>query len=228
MKSTLSVIMVLLCVCGKSQLVHDESYLDESFWHFKTKLEYTVLKKDTVLLKDLLAETIYESHDGCSGCSIDEFMKMCFNGPESSKWSWSEMNSILRYGFEIIPADTSRFQINDSIAFRAPSYLSKINNDEELIVLGQNVNIRDKPGIKSKIIRMSSFEKFDCTCNISSATDEDYQDLDGIQWVQIRRGGKVIGYVATKYTSFDINREIIVGKENGKWKIFSFNYTRFC
>lgn len=231
MKIILQIILLFLCLPAHSQLIHDESYLDESFWHFKTKLEYAVMKKDTGLLSDLLAEKVYESPDGCGypGCPKDEFLRLYFDRSSGlSEMTWTEMSSILRYGFEKIPADSSGFEIQDSIVFRAPSYLGKIDNDAELIVLGQNVNIRDKPGIKSKIIRTSSFEIFDCFCSTATQTEQSYQQVEGIGWVEVRMGNKALGYIASKYTSYDIYREILIGKENGKWKLFSFAKTRYC
>src|SRR5215510_696039 len=98
MKRRILLILMLLGVQSYGQLIHDDSYIDRDFWIFKSKLLSCVLDKDTIRLKEMLADRIFESKDGCGYCTKDAFMRYLF-GEGSGEDSWNSIQKILRFGF---------------------------------------------------------------------------------------------------------------------------------
>lgn len=229
MKNLIYILIGLFCLTANAQLISDESYLDSDFLKFKNDLLNCVIKKDTTKLKEFLAEKVFESNDGCGypGCSKEEFIKYYFN--ESSEQSWNDMFKIIRFGF-IREKDENPERIvpHDSTIFYGPSYLKNVDTDNEIIVLGENVNIREKPSLKAKVIRTATFEKFKCDCNILTTKKTTYQIIDGINWLEIKLSSGEIGYVASELTSYDMIKEMTIAKVNGKWKIISFYQSPGC
>ena len=229
MKNLIYILIGLFCFSANAQLINDESYLDSEFLKFKNDLLNCVIKKDTTKLKEFLAEKVFESNDGCGypGCSKEEFIKYYFN--ESAEQSWNDMFKIIRFGF-IREKDENPERIvpHDSIIFYGPSYLKNVDTDNEIIVLGENVNIREKPSLKAKVIRTASFEKFKCDCNILTTKKTTYQIIDGIGWLEIKLSSGEIGYVASELTSYDLIKEMTIAKVNGEWKIISFYQSPGC
>ncbi|MFY7669570.1 SH3 domain-containing protein [Tenacibaculum sp. MEBiC06402] len=230
-------IFVFICLIFWSnltfgQLINDESYKDKSFWEFKTELEYCIVKKDLNKLRSFLASGILVAKDACSQpeCSKDEFMQYFFGDGGDNEAAWNELLSVVRLGFFKTQKRDLFYTLKKSEAgyFAAPSYLNKINTDKEVIILGENVNIRQKPSLKAKVLRMVSYEKFKCDCNIVDNKPTTIQNVDGIQWLEIKLPNGETGYVSLDLTSYKIEKEITIGKINGKWKILSYYTAPGC
>lgn len=215
---------------GNSQIIKDETYLDKDFWTFRAKLEEAIINKSTTKLKKLLADKVRESNDGCgaSGCDKDEFIEYYF-GDGSVDETWEEIKTVVRFGFiRRIDEYTEMPVKHDKTVFQAPSYLSEIDEDNEIIVLGEKVNIREQPSLNAKVIKQASYEVFKCDCNILTSKETTYQTKEGIGWLEIYLENNKIGYIAAKYTSYEIIKEMTVGKINGKWKIISYYHSPGC
>lgn len=223
--------IVILCLLltsfsVKAQLISDESYLDQSFWEFKNKLETCVLTGDKKGLENCLADHIIVGAYTCEGelgCSKKEFMEYHFD--ENGKETWRQMRAVMRWGFkrldhtihtpnQIIPKGQIRFQ--------APSFKTKIDEEQESIILGENVNIREQPSLKAKVIQQASYEKFACDCNVNDLKESTYQRREGIDWLEIKLKKGKIGYVSAQYCSYTLEKELTIAKIKGKWKIISF------
>ena len=229
MKNRVVLILLVFGFQSYGQLIHDDSYLDLEFWKFKSELESVVFDRDTIRLRNMLADRILESNDGCGnpGCTKDEFIKSYFD--ESSESSWDDMQKILRFGFSQIEDKYPNSIVpHEKMIFQGPSYLEMIDTDNELVILAEKVNIREKPDIKSKIIDQASFEKFNCDCNILTMTDTTYQRGDGIGWIEIKLDDGNIGYVASEFTSYDLIKEMTIAKVDGEWRIISFYHAPGC
>lgn len=213
----------------QSQLIYDESYLDASFWQFKSTLTSSIIARDTTQLKTMLADHVFDSEHGCGypGCSPSQLIKTYFSKPEAT--GWQEMTNILRFGMKRLTSPR-RLEGEETweAAFQGPSYLSTINNETEALILGESVNIRNKPGLKSQVIRQASYEKFTCDCSIETQTATTYQHIDGLTWLEIKWGKGQLGYVASKLTSYEKMRELTIAKIEGKWKIVSFFLPSGC
>jgi len=229
LKRIIITILIFISYQSFGQLISDESYKDESFWKFKTKLESCVIQQDTSCLKEFLADRIHESNEyGTRGCSKDEFIGYYFRNGED-EIVWEEMQKIIRFGFHRFESQTLELPIkHDKISFQAPSYLKAINPELEIIILGENVNIREKPSLKAKIIKQTSFEKFNCDCDIFTTKETTFQKNNGIEWLEIYLSDGQIGYVAAKFTSYLIFKEMTISKVNGEWKIISYYHPPGC
>ncbi|MBW1294985.1 SH3 domain-containing protein [Aquimarina litoralis] len=223
MRKIACILIGFFCLHTNAQLINDESYLDVEFLEFKTNLLHCVIRKDKEKLKDFLAEHVLESKDTCGypGCTKDEFIKYYFG--EYPDESWNHMLTILRFGFSRIEDEyPNNIVPHDKIIFKGPSYLKKVDTDNEIIVLGENVNIRETPSLKGKIIRQASFEKFSCDCNITTMKKSTHQQVDGINWLEIKLKSGKVGYISAALTSYALIKEMTIAKVNGKWKIISF------
>ncbi len=70
--------------------------------------------------------------------------------------------------------------------------------------MGENVNIRKYPSLQSEIIRKSSYEKFDCDCNIITMKDWTFQEKENIWWIAIKLKDGKYGFVDSELTSYSI------------------------
>ena len=229
MKICIVLVLMVFGFQSHGQLIHDDSHLDLSFWKFKVKLETCVLAKDTVKLKELLADRVFESNNGCGypGCTREEFIEYYFE--EGNEENWNDMSQILRFGFSRkVDKDSNSVVPHNKIIFQGPSYLETVDTKNELIILGEKVNIREKASLTSKIVRQASFEKFKCDCNILTMTDTTYQKVDGVGWIEIKLENGGVGYVAAEFTSYDLIKEMTIAKVNGEWKIISFYHAPGC
>lgn len=212
-----------------AQVINDESHLDLDFFKFKNELLSSVLAKDTRTLVLMLADSIFESNDGCGypGCSKDEFIEMYFTYQADE--TWNDLLRIIRFGFARIESEYTDVGVShDKVVFQAPSYKRKVDEDGEILILGENVNIREKPSLNAKIIRTTSFEKFSCDCNINSFKESTYQTVDGFDWLEIKLENGNYGYVSAELTSYSLIKELTVGKVNGEWKIVSYYNSPGC
>ena len=202
-------------------LIHDESYLDKTFWEFKVKLEHAIINRDLSQLKPLIADKVFLSRDLCpnDGCTKTTFLREIEN---TGDYYWQILEKNTRFGFTYSDPDLAILPTSytDKV-FVSPSYIDNINIDLETLILGRNVNIRDKPTLNSNVIRQASYEKFKCDCNIADQTETTYQQADGLLWLEIKLKNGSFGYVAAKFTSSNNHDVLIVGKVNGVWKIIS-------
>ncbi len=196
----------------------DETYLDSSFKEFVTALNSAIQKNDINLLRPLLADSVRESNDGCGYCPKKDFINYMFLNNPRSQDAWGEWKDVLRYGF---------YRVNDN-EFHAPSYNKFLNQDSSLIILGTNVNIREKPGLEGRILLQSSFERFECDCYVITMTDRTVQTINKDWWHEIKLKDGRKGYVLFNFTSEKILRELVVRRINNKWRITSFYMPPGC
>jgi hypothetical protein len=230
MKNWIYIIIGLLSINLNAQIISDESHLDLEFLKFKNKLLSIVIDKDVTKIKSMLADTIFESNNGCGypGCPKKEFMEMYFNQSQADD-TWNEFFQVIRFGFERVDNEDKNIGVlHDKIVFKGPSYKRKIDEDNEVLILGENVNIREKPSLNAKVIRISSYEKFNCDCNITTLKKSTYQTNKGIDWLEIKLENGTYGYVSADLTSYNLTKEITIGKVNGKWKVVSFFQPSGC
>lgn len=224
--------IIILCLFSFSsfgQLIEDDSYLDQKFTVFKAKLTLAIENKDGAMLSSLMADTIFGVKDDCgiNGCSQEMFFKYSFDTTRSE--GWEELAQIVRFGFKRKSRNLPYHLISDEqIVFQAPSYLDKFNYEKTLLILGEKVNIRKSPSIKSEIIARISYDTVSCKCGTTNMTKESFVENDNIRWVRIRLNNGQVGYVAESLTSNIISTEITVAFINGEWKIKSISPTMYC
>ena len=223
-------LFLLLMISGivSAQHIQDESYLDADFWIFKAKLEACLLAEDGKSLEGFLADRILVGQYACeeATCSKQDFLQnyeLDKKANTNSRQVYHTMLQIMRFGFKQLEYDGYHFpKLSKQLVFQAPSFYTKINQEDELLILGTNVNIRVEPSKTAKVIRQASYETFPCNCNITTQTETTYQRKEGMDWVEIKLKSGKVGYVAAAYTSYTLSKEMTVAKIKGKWKIISF------
>lgn len=219
-------VLLALSVNGFPQVVYDQSFRDLTFLRFKNRLTEAILDRDTAKLFPLLAAQVHVSDDKCSyapkECLMEEFRQ---NGPERDKL-WDDMLKAVSFGFSQTVVNDAIYRLagKGEVIFQAPSYLKSFDDSDKqyLLVLGQNVNIREKPALHSKVIAQATFEKLKYADPLRTGLRADFYFADGKQWYQVfLRDGRT-GFVMEDFTSASLHRELSVKKINGEWKIISF------
>lgn len=205
-----------ILLSAQQELFYSETFKDESFFQFTLTLKKALKEKNPEILKTILADSVEDGFGGCGYCSKSAFINNHFSPNQKDYW-WNILKNTIRFGF-------ARVKKEGTIYFQAPSWYQKYESEEELIILGENVNVRKRAAIQSEVIDQLSFTKVDCNCGIENVTEETYVTADGYQWVQITLPDGRKGYIVTDFTSVgDENyKELSVEKINGEWKITSF------
>jgi len=110
----------------------------------------------------------------------------------------------------------------DNDSFVCPYYYNKLPADgsdshESGLIFGENVNIRQFPSSKSKVISSYSY----CYVDIdrSKKAVEEKIGNETYSWVAVSLADGKKGYVYGKYIASGLDCRVIFEKENGKWKI---------
>lgn len=208
--------MILGSAYGQNY-VYDESYLDESFLEFKLKLTNSIIRKDTAELYSLLADTLYNGPNRCNNqpkeCFKKNFRNQTLRIEEMA--FWGEIYAAISFGFANYKKE------NGGNYFQAPSFRKYFFSSDfsELLVLGYNVNIREKPSKDSKILETVSFEKLKYNNHMISDSPSAYNYIDGKFWYEVVLKNDEKGYIIEDYVSPYYNTDLRVKKINGQWKI---------
>jgi len=207
-----------------SQVIYDQSFRDLSFVKFRNQLTEAILERDTSKLFPLLAAEVHAS-DKCNyapkDCMMEEFRHA---GPDRDKL-WSDLLKAISFGFSenVVKDVIYRLAGKGEVVFQAPSYLKTFDdkNKQYLLVLGQNVNVREKPTPYSKVVAQVSLETLKYVDPMLTGSRGDFYFADGKQWYQVMLRDGRTGFIVEDFTSAGLNRELSVKKINGEWKIIS-------
>lgn len=216
--------LIILIVSNSFSQVSDQSFRDLAFVKFKNQLTEAILDRDTAKLFPLLADEVHAS-DQCSyapkSCFMDEFRHP---GPDRDKL-WNDLLKAVSFGFSHTVLNDAVYRIagRAEVIFQAPSYLKSFDdkNQTQLLVLGQNVNIREKPTVYSKVLTQASFEALKYVDPLTTGLRSDFYFDEGRQWYRVMLRDGRTGFIAEDFTSASLNRELSVKKINGEWKIIS-------
>ncbi len=222
MKYLLYITLLFIPFLSLSQhTIKDDSYLDESFIEFRVKLEYSILKKDKHLLKELVYDKVLECWDsfdcaGFEGCDKNDFMTIFFNDSLSSHWNM--IKQVVRYGFKR-ESDTINYvhisEPRDSLLFSAPTYSTiKVGN---IMILAEHLNVRKEPNTNSEVLKVIHYGTYPCHTN-----DSGYTKFYNADWIKLNFEDGTNGFVHWKFTSEKINRTLKIAKINGEWKIIQY------
>lgn len=202
----------------------DESAADSSFVVFKAQLAKALSQHDTTALFAMLHYTVAESPDGCGlngskECFIEQ---MGFRNKDGGEVFWKQAKQLVSLGFakqEYTSGETGK----TAYLFNAPSFKAQgINNYTNLLVFGENINIRDTPTFKGKILAKVSYKKYKFNNPKIKPTKNVKLYNSGIHWIELVLSKSSVGYVAQSFTSLAIERELICKKIAGEWKIIAY------
>ncbi len=235
-KTLFTGIFVLLSfsLFGQSQYYLDESESDTSFQHFIEELTEIVAQRDTTRLFLLLADSIIESKDGCDyGTKTCFIESMRFREDGDTSYFWTDAEKVLSFGFyqqlQSPEYPLSRLEKGEK-NFQAPSYL-KIGFDPftTLFVHAERVNVREKPTVNSKVLTQITHDTLsyfnvmiDEANGINWPRNTAWTDAEGYSWVPVKLRDGRFGYIAERFTSLSILKEMTISKIKEEWKIVSF------
>ncbi|XLS28596.1 SH3 domain-containing protein [Flavobacteriaceae bacterium M23B6Z8] len=203
-------------IYAQEELFHDETFKDKSFFEFTLTLKKAIQDKNPEVLKTILADSVEDGFGNCGYCAKSAFINNHFGPDQKNHW-WNVLKSTIRFGF-------ARVEKEGATYFQAPAWYQKYDSEKELVILGENVNVRKRASVKAEVIDQLSFTKAACFCGIEYTTEETYVASDGYQWVQITLPDGRKGYIVTDFSSLGdaYYKELSVEKIDGEWKITSF------
>lgn len=234
MKSLFLVFLLFPSFIQSQNIIVDESYLDNSFWEFKSKLAICVFDKDAAVLKTLLSPKVQDCWDGYGyagdeGYPLESFVRDYFSNKNSQEWN--TLGNIIKYGFRR-EFDTIQYYQHveyprGKYYFRAPSYEENIraaayNGEEKIVILGEQIIVRDKPTLSANIIDRVSYGMYNYQAEETGCVHVTYSKYYNTAWVKIKLSNNEWGYVQHKYTSHFIDRSLVVAKIEGEWKIIVY------
>jgi len=196
----------------------DEAAKDPSFVEFRTKLIAAAERKDTKYVMAAMDPKIELSFGGHVGAA--DFKELWKPDSKNSLF-WKEFLTILKNGGSF-GEDTG----DDVSRFFAPYTYSEFPDDPEIdmfrdgIVIGTDVNLRESPDTKSKIIGTLSHNivKIDFERSVlkKNPAGIDYA------WYKIETFGGKKGFVSGDYIRGGVDYRIGFEKKNGKWRMTFF------
>jgi hypothetical protein len=190
----------------------DEGGKDASFKEFRDKLINAVQKRDRKFIISVLDPKIMNNYGG--GVVIKDFQQIWkINSPESELWD--ELLAILTNGGKFEKA--ARLQNKQ---FCAPYTFSTFPNDLDAfdysMIFGNNVNLRDRPDLKSDTVAALSYNivKVDYEKSIRSKARD-----DKFTWLRVETLGGKKGFVSAKYVRSAFDYRACLEKIKGIWKM---------
>lgn len=207
------------------QVIKDDSYNDQSFVAFKAKLLAAVLNRDTSVLFALVHDDVKISDESCTGIPIICFKQLFAELPRQVNPAWDELYRAISYGFNetTIQISIPGYARKGEVVYQAPSYISFLpDREDQLLVLGEMVNIRYAPSTKATVITRVTYKALNYNDPYTSPSATAFNMVDGKMWYEVILGDGQRGYIHEDYVSASLNREVSVRKIEGEWKIVSF------
>ncbi len=197
----------------------DDAAKDPSFVEFRTNLIAAAERKDTKYVIAAMDPKIELSFGGHQG--IADFKEMWKPDAKNSLF-WKELLAILKLGGifdDSVPP----------VTFVAPYTFSDFPNDPALdafrdgIVIGTDVNLREKPSTKSKVVGSLSHNivKIDFEKSVLKKKRAGI-DMEEYAWFKVETFGGKKGYVSADYVRLALDYRMGFEKQDGKWKITFF------
>lgn len=191
----------------------DEAKNDASFLAFREKFIAAVKKKDIKFLLDTLDRDVKGSFGGDSG--IADFKRLWkLDRPKESKL-WNELSAVLNNGGTFSKeSKTKEFCAPYSFTIFPPD----LDAFEHQMIFGNNVNLREKPDLKSPVVAQLSYNviKVDYDNSVKKPKSEDFA------WLKIETLGGKKGFVSADFVRSPIDFRACFEKKNGAWKMTFF------
>ena len=212
MKSITILLLILTCSLGWSQKQYpprDESGKDKALSAFTTQLKLVIKNKDGDQLLKMISPTIQNGFGGDDGL---ENFKTSWKPKDKTSELWIILNRIVNLG--------GVFMGEDKSSFVYPYIFALEGNDlpdpfSMMLVTGTNVNVREKPDLKGKVITMLSYVPVEINYEKSVP-------INNPQWYFITTPDKkVSGFMFADFLYSPIGYRMFLSKQKGKWLITS-------
>jgi hypothetical protein len=194
--------------------IKDESTQHPELKSFMEHLMEVVAEKNTDELLNMMSDNIHFSFGGGSG--KEAFMKEwgLDTNPEESD-VWKELSDAISFGGTL----------SDKNLYTAPyifvNFPEGYDHFQYGAILGENVNLREKPTSNSNSIMQLSFEVVEMPGEYSEQTV--VIEGEKYRWVKIRTLDGEVGYVVEKYVRNPVDYRVgVEQQEDGTWKIVFF------
>jgi len=191
--------------------VHDESVKDPTLQAFITKLKKAVFMRDAETFLNMVDEDIsysFGTDDGKKGFiqqwKLDEDVKQ--------SEIWRELERILPWGGTFAKSDKKLYVI--------PYMFDQFPMEYQHAIIGERVNVREKPNIKSKVIEQLCYDYI----QVTKLNMKETYTIDGIEysWTEIITPSGNTGYVVRKYVYDVYDYRMGIKELDGAWKITFF------
>ncbi len=192
----------------------DNASKDPSFFAFREKLYDSVIENDLTFLSAIVHNDIKFSFGAENG--KEDFFKAwnLDSNPERSPL-WHELEEILVLG--------GGFSVFDKIGFYAP-YIYVLDDIEDpftqVVIIGENVRLRDQPSSKGKVIGSLSWDLADLLSEESSI--EETINGETHLWQKVKSVNGETGYVYGKYIRSPIDFRAGFKQYDGRWMMDLF------
>jgi hypothetical protein len=191
----------------------DEAANDVSLKVFRDSLIQTVKRKNKKQLISALDKNIKVSFGTDSG--IQDFIKFWnLDSPETKVWH--ELLLVLENGGSFTGEDKDKTFCAPYLFLNFPEDLDAFTYNA---IFGDNVNLREKPNLSSKVVMQLSYNvvKIDFENSVTSTTDP-----NKYIWTKINTLGDKTGYVSADFVRSPIDYRACFQKINGSWKMTAF------
>ena len=217
-----------------SKLFNDESASDSSFIQFKTTLLNAIERKDSTEFVSFFYDTLTTGRYACNNrpkpnyCLKKDFIKTQSHDNGLFNYFSNSLKEVFKYGFSHNLSTTIGKLIEKNkvyfTSFPVRQQYECIYDWSCGLIVGENINLRDAPSLKGKVVKQVSFEKTDNEIGMGGIEDPDSK----IWWKRVSVGGQML-YMDMKYLLWAPKLTIItITKKNGLWKIVGYYVPDGC
>lgn len=192
---------------------------DKSLVAFVNQLKVAVQKKDKAFLLGALDEKVMNGFGGDGG--IEEF-KEYWHWPQDTISVWHTLEHILNIGGTFTEEGSKDPKSRYLFVFPYVNTIDLENPDDYFfigVITGQNVNLRDKPDLKAKVIGQLTYDVVrykDKTSGKNAKGDPEWHLIETLDH-------KKKGWVFWKYVYSPVDYRLFLFKDKkGNWKISTF------
>ena len=190
----------------------DEGGQDASFSAFRKKLIAAVDRKDMAHILTIVDRNIKNSFGGNDG--VAEFKKQWKNSDEF----WKEFGAVIKNGGQFTGDGTGK-KNSFSAPYLFTAWPENVDAFEYNAVFGNDVNLRETPELKGKIVTKLSYNivkvNYDESKRISPNDDE-------LAWIRVESLGGLKGWISSPYVRSSIDYRAGFEKIRGVWKMTFF------
>lgn len=190
----------------------DEGASDPSFAAFRKKLLAAAERKDSAYILTIVDKNIKNSFGGNDG--IAEFKKQWKNSDEF----WKVFTPVIKAGGKFTEDGAGR-----KTSFMAPylftNWPDNLDAFEYSAVFGNDVNLRETPDVKGKVVTKLSYNVVKVDQN---ETRRGLSDDDEPEWVRVETLGGLKGWISAPYVRSSIDYRAGFEKIRGVWKLTFF------
>jgi hypothetical protein len=208
-------LLLIAPVLGQERYVRpvDEAALDPSFLAFRTKLIAAAERRDAKFILSVLDPQIHLSFGGEKG--IADFKKMWGIEKPNSKF-WNEFLPVIKNGGSFSKDDNGKRTGMFTAPYIFSSFPSDLDSFEYSVILGQNVNLRERASVDSTVVAKLSY-------NVVKIEDEATKpNSTEPEWYRVKTLGGLQGFVKTEYVRSPISYRAGFIKKQGRWKMTFF------